>query len=200
MAEPIVGVCALVLAAGHGSRYRERVNEDKLLAASRDRPDAPNVLAATLASLAGVTERLVVVTREDNITLRAWLAREAGRFDAEVFTIRTDGLGHSLAQAIAQHPASRGWLVALGDMPYIRPETIRSIAREIQQGRLVVPLHDGQRGHPRGIGSVHRAQLLAMAGERGAQALFAGPAVTEVEVDDPGVLEDIDRPEDRRTT
>ncbi len=200
MSEPIVGVCALVLAAGQGSRYREQVDEDKLLATSRDAPDAPRVLAATLATLARVTERLVVVTREDNLALRAWLDQQAHRYGAEVLTVRTNGLGHSLAQAVEHYSASRGWLVALGDMPYVHPETIRRIASEIQPQRLVAPLRNGQRGHPRGIGSAHRAQLLAMTGERGAQALFGEPSVIEILVDDPGVLEDIDRPEDRRPT
>jgi len=198
MPEPIMGLCTLVLAAGQGSRYRERVDEDKLLVASRDTPAAPGVLASTLESLAGITERLVVVTREDNLALRAWLDQQARSFGAEVFTVRSNGLGHSLAQAIAQYPAGRGWLVALGDMPYIRSETICGIAAAIRQERLVVPRHAGQRGHPRGIGSRYRSQVMALDGERGAQGLFTAGAVTEVEVDDVGVLQDIDRPEDRR--
>ncbi|MCQ2030949.1 nucleotidyltransferase family protein [Stutzerimonas zhaodongensis] len=198
MSEPILGVCTLVLAAGQGSRYRERSGEDKLLVPARDAPAAPTVLAGTLASLAGITERLVVVTREDNLALRAWLDQEAGRFGAEVLSVRTNGLGHSLAQAVAHYPAERGWLVALGDMPYLRPETIRRIASEIQQEHLVVPSYGGQRGNPRGIGSGYRTQLIALNGERGAQALFAAGSVTDVDVDDPGALEDIDRPEDRR--
>ena len=97
MPEPIMGLCTLVLAAGQGSRYRELVDQDKLLAPSRDAPAAPGVLASTLESLAGVTERLVVVTREDNLALRAWLDQRAGSFGAEVFTVRSNGLGHSLA-------------------------------------------------------------------------------------------------------
>jgi len=198
MPEPIMGLCTLVLAAGQGSRYRELVDQDKLLVPSRDTPAAPGVLASTLESLAGVTERLVVVTREDNLALRAWLDQRAGSFGAEVFTVRSNGLGHSLAQAIAQYPAEQGWLVALGDMPYIRRETIRGIAAEIRQERLVVPRHVGQLGHPRGIGSRYRSQVMALDGDRGAQALFSAGPVTEVEVDDVGVLQDIDRPEDRR--
>lgn len=200
MGEPVVGVCTLVLAAGQGSRYRERTGEDKLLAPSRNAPAAPSVLAGTLASLAGITERLVVVTREDNLALRAWLDQEAGRFGAEVFAVCTDGLGHSLAQAVSHYPAVRGWLVALADMPYLRPETIHRIASEIQHEHLIVPSYRGQRGNPRGIGSGYREQLIALSGERGAQALFASRSVVDVAVDDPGVLEDIDRPEDRRPT
>ncbi|WP_417777955.1 nucleotidyltransferase family protein [Stutzerimonas xanthomarina] len=198
MPEPIMGLYTLVLAAGQGSRYRELVDQDKLLVPSRNTPAAPGVLAATLESLTGITERLVVVAREDNLALCAWLDQRAGSFGAEVFTVRSNGLGHSLAQAIAQYPAERGWLVALGDMPYICRETFRRIAVEIEQERLVLPRHAGQLGHPRGIGSRYRRQVMALDGDRGAQALFAAGAVIEVEVDDVGVLQDIDRPEDRR--
>lgn len=198
MPEPIVGVCTLVLAAGHGRRYREHADEDKLLAASSAAPDAPPVLAATLGALRGVTERLVVVTRDDNALLLAWLARHAEGYGAEVFAVRTRGLGHSLAQAVRQYPAARGWLVALGDMPYVQAETCRQVAGELGPASLVVPTWRGQAGHPRGIGCAHAAQLWALDGERGAQALFAGDRVQSLEVDDSGVLQDIDRPSDRR--
>ena len=196
--KPIGGVCALVLAAGRGSRYRERIDEDKLLASSNGSPDAPAVLALTLKALVGVVERTVVVTRTDNHALLAWLGEAAGPLGAEVFAVQSNGLGHSLAQAIARYPAAQGWLVVLGDMPYVRPESIRRIASEIDPDRLIVPCHQGQRGHPRGIGRNHRALLMALDGEQGAQGLFAGGSVVEIEVDDVGVLQDIDRPEDRR--
>ena len=199
MSEPISGVCVLVLAAGQGSRYRERSDEDKLLAPVSEAPDAPPVLAMTLGSLQGIAERLVVVTREDNLALRAWLEQERSRFGAEVFAVRTRGLGHTLAQAIRHCPAEKGWLVALGDMPYVHPDTARRVASAIDRARLVVPVYDGQRGHPRGIGHAHGARLLELDGERGAQALFVGSTVCEIDVDDRGVIDDIDRPEDRRS-
>lgn len=198
MTEPIRGICALVLAAGQGSRYRERSGTDKLLAPATAQPDAQAVLAMTLASLWGVAERLVIVTREDNHELRAWLEQERGRFPAEVFAVRTKGLGHSLAQAIRQYPAEKGWLVALGDMPYVRADTVRRVAASIEPVHVFVPVCRGRRGHPRGIGRDHGEKLLSLDGDRGAQALFAGDLCIEIEVDDPGVLEDIDLPDDRR--
>jgi molybdenum cofactor cytidylyltransferase len=198
VSRPISGVCALVLAAGQGSRYREQIDEDKLLASSNGSPDAPAVLASTLEALIGVVERTVVVTRSDNHALLAWLAESAEPLGAEVFTVNSNGLGHSLAQAVAQYPAAQGWLVVLGDMPYVRTESMQRIALEITPDRLVVPCHEGQRGHPRGIGRNHGAALMTLNGERGAQALFADDSVLEIEVDDVGVLLDIDRPEDRR--
>lgn len=194
----VEGVCALVLAAGHGSRYRERIDEDKLLASSTGSPDAPAVLASTLNSLVGVVERTVVVTRSDNQALLAWLDAFAEPLGAEVFVIHSDGLGHSLAQAVAHYPAAQGWLVVLGDMPYVSRASIRRIASTITPDRLIAPCHNGQRGHPRGIGRNHGAALMRLEGERGAQALFGQETVIEIDVDDPGVLQDIDRPEDRR--
>lgn len=193
---PGAGVCAIVLAAGQGSRYRAAGGADKLLASSlRDAP-APPVLAATLADLRGVAERLLVVTNADNCPLRDWLAAHAE--GCEVLAVETRGLGHSLAQAVAQAPVARGWLVALGDMPYVQPATLRAIAAAIEHDNLVVPVHQGRAGHPRGIGSAYRDALLQLDGDRGAQQLFAQPAVRRLEVDDPGVLLDIDHPNDRR--
>ena len=198
MRESLEGVAVIVLSAGHGSRYRALSDEDKLLAASGPATDAPAVLAATLAAVAGVGERLLVVARADNPRLLGWLYQVAGDFGAQILVVESNGLGDSLAQAVAACPARRGWLVALGDMPYLQRDSARRVAAEIDSGRLVLPVYRGQRGHPRGIGAAYREQLLALQGDRGAQALFAGRPVIEVEVDDPGVLLDIDRPTDRR--
>lgn len=198
MPEPLEGVAVIVLAAGQGSRYRALSDEDKLLAASGPESDAPAVLAATLAAVAGIGERLLVVARADNLRLLEWLDQHAAGFGAEVLAVHSAGLGHSLAQAVAACPARRGWLVALGDMPYLQRASARRVAAEIDSERLVLPVYRGQRGHPRGIGAGYREQLLALSGDQGAQVLFAGRPVTEVVVDDPGVLLDIDRPTDRR--
>lgn len=193
---PEAGVCAIVLAAGQGSRYRAAGGSDKLLAASLAAASSPPVLAATLANIRGVAERLLVVTRADNLPLRDWLSANAA--GCEVLVLETRGLGHSLAHAVAQAPAGRGWLVALADMPYVQPRTLHEIAAAIHEDNLVVPTYDGNFGHPRGIGSAHRDALLQLDGDRGAQALFAAHPVLELALNDPGVLQDIDHPADHR--
>ncbi len=195
MPEPAAGICAIVLAAGQGSRYRQTDDADKLLAPSLAAAPSPVVLQATLDALQGVAERGVIVVREDNHPLRDWLRVHAGTF--ELLVVRTHGLGHSLAQAVECFPAARGWLVALGDMPYVQPSTLRRIAAAIAADSLVVPVHQGRPGHPRGIGCAYRDALLQLDGDRGAQALFAERPLLELAVDDPGVLQDIDHPDDR---
>ncbi len=195
------GICALVMSAGQGSRYRAHHDQDKLLAASLSDADSPPVLEATLNALRGVAERTVVVVREDNHPLRAWLASNAGALQADVFPIQTNGLGHSLAQAVARFPARRGWLVALGDMPYVKEDSLCKVAAQIDESNVVVPTFNGLRGHPRGIGAAHWAALLELDGDTGAQSLFgARQPVIELALNDPGVLQDIDRPGDRRSS
>lgn len=193
---PEAGVVYLVLAAGLGARYRAEGGDHKLLAPLDATPGAPAVLQAVLAASANLAERRLVVVREDDQPLRralaGWVATE------EICLVRSEGLGHSLAQAVARCPATRGWLVLLGDMPYVRRETLVCLARAVRPGALVVPRYRGRPGHPRGIGADHRESLLALVGDTGARLLFETAPVTPLAVEDPGVLQDIDRPRDHR--
>lgn len=190
------GLVAIVLAAGRGNRFRESLNVDKLLTPCDAQPDSPPVILATLRALRGVAERLVVVVRHDNDELLGWLGTAADDLNAEVLSVQSNGLGHSLAQAVASYPARRGWMVALGDMPYLKTDSVQGIAASIRPDNLVVPVYQGRSGHPRGIGCKYRDLLLGLKGDQGAQQLFTGDRLVQLPVDDPGVLLDIDRPED----
>lgn len=192
------GIYALVLAAGQGSRYRAHAGDDKLLAPCFSDVASPPVLAATLSALGGVAERTIVVVDAHNHAVRDWLTSHATLLQTEVFPVQTNGLGHSLAQAVERFPARRGWLVALGDMPYVRKTTLSKIVGAISETNLVLPTFAGNPGHPRGVGIVHREALLKLDGDVGAHALFANSQhVLELAVDDPGILRDVDTPDDR---
>jgi len=58
----------------------------------------------------------------------------------------------------------------------------------------------GQRGHPVGFARKYGSLLSALTGDEGARALIAARqwALQRVDVDDPGVLRDIDHPDDLR--
>lgn len=111
-----------------------------------------------------------------------------------------EGMGGTLADAVAAAPAgARGFIVALADMPFIAPDTIRAVARALAAGAtLVAPSYRGVRGHPVGLAAAYRSELLALQGDAGARAIIGRDAalMTLVEVDDPGVLRDIDTPAD----
>jgi molybdenum cofactor cytidylyltransferase len=81
------------------------------------------------------------------------------------------------------------------DMPFVRPETVARIAHEAAtHDRAVVPGYREQRGHPIGVSTRIRQGLLSAAPDRSLKdALIAlGERLYLVEVDDPGVIRDVD--------
>ncbi len=193
----MVKSCTIILAAGAGSRYQACNGQDKLQApAFLDDSNSPSVLKMTLEAFAGVTEQCVLVVPSANPG-RLTLARQCcAALGIHLLAIESRGLGHSLAQAVTRYSSSNGWLVGLADMPYVGRDTLEQLADTIAPGALVAPVFDGRRGHPRVIGSDYRPQLAELGADRGAQGLFAAQC-HELVVNDPGILLDIDRPEDR---
>lgn len=185
-------VTAIVLAAGRGSRFRAATGQDKLLApcVGRDGVTRP-VIEQVLVNLPpSVTRRLVVTSPE-----RVPVIRLARAYGSEVLLLDSAGMGDSLAAAIAASAGACGWLVVLGDMPFILPSTIEQVLAGLEEDGISVPVHDGRFGHPVGFGRSLRAGLLALSGDRGAKPLFAKAPVREVFVKDPGVEWDVDVPE-----
>src|SRR5712664_99332 len=42
------------------------------------------------------------------------------------------GIGESLAAAVAASHDAAGWIVALGDMPYVRPATVEAVRAQLE--------------------------------------------------------------------
>ena len=111
------------------------------------------------------------------------------------------GMGATLANGIATIQAAwSGVLVGLADMPLIRPETYLLISNSLGPGTIAAPSCNKKRGHPVGFDRSYFPELLALSGDRGARGILdANPgAVLDLEVDDPGVLIDVDVPADLR--
>lgn len=184
-------IAAVVAAAGLGKRY----GGHKLHAILDGRP----VLAWTLDVLCALplAARIVVVAPED--AAAATLAHTA-QASVVVNPLPARGLGSSLACGVRALPgAIDGVLLLLGDMPRV---TVASVARllacheALDAQAIVAPSYAGQRGHPVLFGAGHFPALAALHGDEGARALLREHPVTTVEVDDAGVLLDIDTPAD----
>jgi molybdenum cofactor cytidylyltransferase len=107
-------------------------------------------------------------------------------------------MGASLAWGVAQTRAADGWLVALADMPFIAPSTLRAVTTAVREPLgIAAPLYGGRRGHPVAFGRGHGAALSRLSGDAGARALLQAHAgsLLLLPCDDPGVLQDIDLPE-----
>lgn len=187
-------VTAIVLAAGQGSRFRAvaRAGQDKLLAdcVGLDGVARP-VIEQVLVNLPGnVVERWVVTSPD-----RLEVIRLAEAYGCKVLLLRSAGMGDSLAAAVAASGESEGWLVVLGDMPFIRASSIEQVIDGLEEGCISVPVQDGQYGHPVAFSQAFRPGLMELTGDRGAKPLFAQATLLEVPVDDPGVLWDVDLPQ-----
>lgn len=184
---PIIGI---LLAAGASRRF----GSDKL---TRSLPDGDLVAARACRNLLAGTDRVLAVVRPDSEKLAALLQTEGAEVlicaDAE------QGMGASLSFAIRACPEASGWLIALADMPWIEPATIRNVADELRSAALIAaPCWHGRRGHPVGFSQILRPELTALGGDAGAKAVIQAhlDRIRLIDCADAGVLQDIDKPED----
>ena len=184
---PTIGV---LLAAGSGSRF----GGGKLL---HPLQDGTPIGVASLRNLRVALPDVITVVRTGDDEL-------SGQFESEgiVVTLCEDahlGMAHSLACAIRASMNAGAWVIALGDMPFVAPETISAVAQQVaHSGNIALPAYRGERGHPVGFGRRYRAELLALKGDEGARSVINRHA-HEVEIvacDDAGILRDIDTPGD----
>jgi molybdenum cofactor cytidylyltransferase len=144
-----------------------------------------------LVNLPVALDKRVLVTTAD----RPRVIRMAQAYGCEIVLIESTGMGDSIAAGVAVCKQLDGWLMVLGDMPFILPSSIEQVVAGIGDDSISVPVQDGEYGHPVGFGRDFAAGLMALSGDRGAKPLFAKGRVVEVTVEDPGVLWDVDVPE-----
>lgn len=184
----------IILAAGVGSRFRRIAgpDKDKLLADCTGRDGAVrSVIEQVLVNLPASLEKRVLVTSKD----RPQAIRMAQAYGCDFVELDSPGLGDSIAAGVRACPELDGWLMVLGDMPFILPSSIEQVVAGIREDGISVPVLAGEYGHPVGFGREFGPKLMALTGDRGAKVLFAGAQVVEVAVDDPGVVWDVDVPE-----
>jgi molybdenum cofactor cytidylyltransferase len=185
-------VAGILLAAGSSRRF----GSNKLLAPLAD--GTPLAVAAARRLIAAVPEAIAVV-RPGDAELAAVLGAQGLRI-VECAQAQ-QGMGHSLAAGVAAANTADAWLIALADMPYIKVSTITGLMAQLLDGAvLVAPFHAGRRGHPVGFAAGLGAELLAANGDTGAGARLVRHAasLTRLDVDDPGILIDVDTPGDLR--
>jgi molybdenum cofactor cytidylyltransferase len=184
----------ILLAAGRGSRFDPDGVQNKLLARM---PDGTPVAHEAAHRLLKVVTRVLAVVRPGAETL-ARLLNDAG-CDVVFAATAERGMGASLAAGIEASDDAQGWVVALADMPRIATASIEAVAQALDGGAsIVAPFYHGQRGHPVGFGVEHRDVLMALDGDTGARALLMSQRLLRLDVDDAGILRDVDTPEDLR--
>lgn len=192
MSPPRTSLTGILLAAGRGRRFDPAGARNKLL---QQLPGGDQVVAASARLLLSCVPRVVAVVPPDDGGV-AEILRALG-CEITVCPDADTGMGASLVHAVRHSLPAEGWLVALGDMPWVAASTLAALAAAVDAGAgIAVPVHEGRRGNPVAFAACHGDALLALGGDQGARRLLQAHPVQEVPVDDPGILRDIDTPAD----
>ncbi|MEN8640096.1 nucleotidyltransferase family protein [Pseudomonas sichuanensis] len=181
-------VVALVLAAGQGSRF----GADKRRA----------VLGDGRSLLQHSVERALAVFDEVRVVLRDGESADALGLPGACCIVPSPdaglGMGHSLAAGAASLSDcdARAVAIVLGDMPWILPQTYRRLVEAADPAAIVVPCCQGQNGHPVLFGRDYWPELAKLCGDEGARSVLQRhrDRVRVLDVDDSGVLRDVDTP------
>lgn len=182
----------IVLAAGMATRVNGLGH--KLLQPLDGPGDEHTVLGVTLNN--ALASRLpVVVVAAATVAPLAERLLGADRV-LRVAPQRNRGVGDSIAAGVASRPEASGWLVLPGDMPRVRPQTFLRVAAALASHAVAYAQLRGRRGHPVGFAAELYSELVALTGDEGARRLVARYPAEGVEVEDVGVLQDIDTLQD----
>jgi CTP:molybdopterin cytidylyltransferase MocA len=187
----MTSVIGVVLAAGRGRRMG---GPKALLAWGADRMP----LAAAHADAWSFCDRVLIVTRSD---IASALRRAAPLLEAEVVISHADdelGPAGSLAAAAEIVEGEPLMLVTPVDCPPVAEPTTRALLAAMDAPHVAAarPRHGDRRGHPVVLDPEVWRRYREVARPLRDVLRELGERVTEVAVDDPGVLRDIDRPSD----
>ena len=185
-------IVGLLLAAGSAKRF----GSDKLLhplqhgvpiavqAARHLRTEIPKVVAA----LRPRSEKLTDLLRAEGC-------------EVTICENADEGMGASLACAVRAAGAAEGYLVALADMPFVRPSSIAAVRDALAGGAMIAAPYFRTR---RGSGQRRFFDELSRLAATGARNIFGPRRSRQSPVGDPGVIRDTTSraicPADRRLT
>lgn len=195
MSEAPVG---LLLAAGLGTRFDPSGERLKLLQPAARGPYSGRPLAwAAAQPLLATLGRVIAVVRPvdhpHQRELHALLA-DAG-CQLAICPSAADGMGASIACGVNASADAAAWVIALADMPDIASTTVAAVIAALREHDCVAPCFNGHRGHPIVFSAACRTELLALKGDMGARSILQRHAPHRIDVDDPGILFDVDTPD-----
>ena len=203
-------IVGLVLAAGKSTRFGADKRKSLL-------PNGQFVLAQSIQRARSKLDQIIVVLRATDQQFARELESQFNDPSISYYLApdADKGMAHSLANAInslTKNPRPvEGCVIFLGDMPYLGGETVEQLLTTFKHYRsenpIVVPVIQQKTaqgakirlpGHPVMFSSAYFAELTRLSGDSGAKSILTrhNEHVVRIEVNDLGILKDVDRPSD----
>ncbi|MEO7193154.1 MAG: nucleotidyltransferase family protein [Vicinamibacterales bacterium] len=178
---------AIVLAAGAAVRF----GRQKLLADVNGVP----MLERTIQSLLAAHISRVVVVLPSGTDYPTVSSLTAANVVVVANPDPSRGMFSSIQVAFLSAHRGTPLVILPGDMPFVRAATIAFLFdAQGDAGGIVMPRYRGQRGHPVVMAPALRAPVIAAPSDANLRDVLhsSGVAIHEVEVDDGGVVRDVD--------
>jgi molybdenum cofactor cytidylyltransferase len=185
-------VSAIVLAAG----MSRRMGTPKQLLRAGEGTLLEHTLNTVRNSTAGEAILVLGFAAEE---IRQQISTE--RFKIVVNQAYSEGMGSSLRAGIsALDPQTQAALIVLADQPLVRSATLDHLIEHHQKFRpqIVIPTYKGFRGNPVLLDRSVFPEVASLRGDTGCRAIFGTHTenISKLEVDDVGILLDVDTQED----
>ncbi|WP_066363137.1 nucleotidyltransferase family protein [Neobacillus drentensis] len=182
---------AIILAAGYSSRantYKMTLPLGKM-----------TMIEHTVSKFEGICRRVIVVAGFQSEIIQAEIAK-LGSKNAHSFQIQfvynenfNQGMFSSIQKGCSELTEPT-FFITPGDCPLVKKETIHLL--EKQEGNVVIPSFNYKGGHPIKLSSEVKQKILETNPESNLRAVLGGFEKKYMNVDDPGVLMDVDTLED----
>ncbi|USK72338.1 nucleotidyltransferase family protein [Peribacillus asahii] len=182
---------AIVLAAG----YSSRANAFKMTLPMGQM----SVLEQTISKFEGLCSRVIVVAGFQAEIIQEEIAKIISK-NAYSFQIKfvynenfNQGMFHSIQKGCNEVNAPT-FFITPGDCPLVKKETVQLLAKH--KGNVVIPSFDYKGGHPIKLSSEVKQKILETNPESNLRVVLGSYEKQYMNVDDAGVLMDVDTPED----
>lgn len=182
---------AIVLAAG----YSSRANAFKMTLPMGQM----SVLEQTISKFEGLCSSVIVVAGFQAEIIQEEIAKiiSENTYSFQIKFVYNEnfdqGMFHSIQKGCNEVNAPT-FFITPGDCPLVKKETVQLLAKH--KGNVVIPSFDYKGGHPIKLSSVVKQKILETNPEGNLRVVLDGYEKQYMNVDDEGVLMDVDTPED----
>ena len=173
----------IILAGGKSSRFKTNKMESLI--------SGKPVLQKTIESFLNHTNKIVIITGHYNVDYIKEFIKE-NEIEVVHNELHEQGMFSSVQKGVSR--VNGDFLLTPGDYPNINQETINTLINS--EGVIRVPTFRGRKGHPIFIDKSLIKELLNEPKESNLKVFRDRHQVTYIEVDDEGILQDIDYQED----